>query len=71
MNDVTTLQDIKLLNYKITSIEKKLDLVLEQFDLLLKTNARLRAGLPTIIKEAIKTALNERAYQGYSRISAG
>lgn len=52
-------------------LEKKIDLLLEQNDLLLRSNARLRAEIPNIIKEAISLALNKHRKQGYSRIAGG
>ena len=54
----------------IKLLENKLDLLLEQVDLVLKSNAHLRADLPEIIKESIIAVLNKHAIQGYSRINS-
>lgn len=57
-------------NNKLNSdLESKIDLVLEQLDVLLRANARL-TNLPELIEKSISTALNKRAIQGYSRINS-
>ena len=62
--------DNKLLDYRLSDIDKKLDTVLEQLDLSLKSNAKLRADLAKTLPEVIEAALKRRAIQGYSRITA-
>ena len=61
--------DNKLLDYRLADTEKKIDLVLEQLDVLLRANARL-TNLPELIEKSISAALNKRAIQGYSRINS-
>jgi hypothetical protein len=68
IDEVKPLENYKLF-LRVEQIDEKLDQVLEQFDLVLKSNARLRADLPEIITEIVRAALNKRAVEGYSRIN--
>jgi hypothetical protein len=64
------LENYKLLDYRLADIEQKLDIILEQLDLTLKANARLRVDLAKTLPEVVEAALKKRAIQGYSRITA-
>lgn len=70
MIDNCEVDDNKLLDYRLTDIEKKLEIILEQLDLTLKANARLRSDLAKTLPEVVEAALKKRAVQGYSRITA-
>ena len=48
-------------------LENKIDLVLEQLQATQRAIAHIKADIPDIVK----SALNKRAIQGYSRIIAG
>ena len=55
------------LEERMARLENKVDLLLEQHKATQKAIAHIKADIP----EVVKTALNKRAIQGYSRIAAG
>jgi hypothetical protein len=55
---------------RLTKLENKIDLVLQQQQATQRAIAHLKADIPETTKESMHSVLNKRAMQGYSRISS-
>lgn len=53
------------------SLEKKLELVLEQQDAIQRAIAHLKADLRELVREAVKSAINKHSTEGYGKIATG
>ena len=53
------------------SLEKKVELLLEQQQATQRAIAHLKADLKEMISEAVKSAVNKHGAEGYSKIASG